>query len=109
MKGKDFTTTAQKTINPALSFMSKQEPAVEETKQAQEPPILEPTQEPAKDVKMKLSPLYIEVKSRRLQLVLQPSLYARIKKIAENKGRSINDLMHSILEAYADQEEKRGL
>lgn len=93
MKGKDFTTTAQKTINPALSFMSQQPEAAKE--QAAAP--------------IKRNPLFVETKSRRLQVLMQPSLHARLKKLAYEKGISFNELLHSTLEAYADEEEKRGL
>ena len=94
MKGKDFTTTAQKTINPALSFISQQPEAAEE--QVSSAPI-------------KRNPLFVETKSRRLQVLMQTSLHARLKKLAYEKGISFNELLHSTLEAYADQEEKRGL
>ena len=93
MKGKDFTTTAQKTINPALSFISQQPEAAQE--QAAAP--------------IKINPLFVETKSRRLQVLMQPSLHARLKKLAYEKGISFNELLHSTLEAYADEEEKRGL
>ncbi|NCD12089.1 MAG: hypothetical protein EOL93_06020 [Epsilonproteobacteria bacterium] len=93
MTGKDFTTTAKQTINPALSFISKQEPTPE-------------TPAPANDIPMKRNPLFVETKSKRLQVLMQPSLHARLKKIAYEKGLSFNELLHSTLEAYADEEEK---
>lgn len=46
----------------------------------------------------KLNPLYIETKSRRLQLLVQPSLYDKIKKKAEETQTSINDYIHSVLQ-----------
>ena len=97
MTGKDFTTTAKQTINPALSFISKQEPTPEAT------------QEQASSAPIKRNPLFVETKSRRLQVLMQPSLHARLKKLAYEKGVSFNELLHSTLEAYADEEEKRGL
>ena len=38
-----------------------------------------------------------EAKSRRLQLLIQPSLYEKIKDKANKTGTSVNDTIHSIL------------
>ena len=46
----------------------------------------------------KLNPLLIETKSRRLQLLLQPSLYRRIKRGADAEGKSVNEFIHSLLD-----------
>ena len=57
---------------------------------------------PAKETEVpagyKLNPQYIEKKDRRVQLLMQPSLYDKIKQQAQSEGRSVNDLIHSILE-----------
>jgi hypothetical protein len=110
MTGKDFTTTAKKSINPALAFITthEQEPAAEKPEQAQEAVTPEPKEVPAKEIPMKKNPLYVETKSKRLQLLIQPTLHKRLKKIADGKGISFNEFIHSTLEAYADEEEQRG-
>lgn len=46
----------------------------------------------------KLNPLYVETKSKRLQLLVQPSIFKKLKDKAKEEGRSVNDLIHSILE-----------
>lgn len=46
----------------------------------------------------KPNPEFIEKKTRRLQLVLQPSLYEKVKARATENGASVNDYIHSILE-----------
>lgn len=46
----------------------------------------------------KVNPLYVETKSRRLQLLVQPSLYEKMKTRATAEGFSVNELVHSILE-----------
>ena len=51
---------------------------------------------------MKPNPLYIETKSRRLNLLIQPSLHERIKDIAKGRGASVNDMIHQILQDYVD-------
>lgn len=81
--------------NPALQFMST--PEVE----PEEDVVVAPKEF---DVPMKLNPLYIETKSRRLQLLMQPSLHAKLKDISKNKGVSLNELIHTVLEDYAKGE-----
>ena len=52
----------------------------------------------------KNNPLYIETKSRRLQLLVQPSLHTKLKDRATKEGKSINELVHSILEGALGEE-----
>lgn len=73
--------------NPALNFISTA---------GQEAP--EPRTERTAPEGFKRNPEYIEKKTRRLQLVLQPSLYEKVKARAEENGTSVNDYIHSILE-----------
>ena len=80
MAKKSFTNN----LNPAMSFIS---PPVEEQPTLAKPP-----------EGYKVNPLYIEKKSKRLQLLIQPSLYSKIKARADREGRSVNELIHSILE-----------
>lgn len=52
----------------------------------------------------KINPMYVEVKSKRVQLVLQPSLFEKVKALAEKNGDSVNNTVHAILEqATADE------
>ena len=46
----------------------------------------------------RVNPLYIETRSKRLQLLVQPSLLDKLKGKAKAEGRSVNSLVHSILE-----------
>jgi len=83
--------------NPALQFLST--PQEEETAQP------EAVQKPAKaPAGYKLNPLYIETKSKRLQLVLQPSLLAKVKERAKEQGLSVNEFVHRILEEATREE-----
>jgi hypothetical protein len=54
---------------------------------------------PMKDVPMKLDYRFVETKSKRLNLLVQPSIYAKIKAVAERRGESVNEFIHSLLEA----------
>lgn len=111
MAGKKSFTGQQ---NPALAFISAQEPEAERVEvQDAEPRKATTTaaKKPEKtstDTKVKTTdapegfkanPLFVETKSRRMQLLVQPSLYDAIKAKATAEGRSVNELVHSILEA----------
>lgn len=91
--------------NPALSFITA--PEIEEsTEQVQESaevsvPAKIPNTPP---VGYKINPMYVETKSRRLQLVLQPSLYERVKKAAQKEGKSVNEYVHHILDQATPKE-----
>lgn len=71
--------------NPACRFFSTSEP--------------EPQPAGAPPDGYKRNPLFVETKSRRLQLVLQPSLYERVKACAIASGLSVNEYVHKILES----------
>ena len=51
-------------------------------------------------------PVYIEKRSKRLQLLLQPSLYAQVKNMAKDEGYSVNDLIHRLLEQAVNADER---
>lgn len=75
-------------INPAMNFISQESIVNAEGTQ-------EPTSAPEG---YRLNPLYVETKSKRLQLLVQPSLHEKLKKRAEREHTSVNDLIHTILE-----------
>ena len=79
-------------LNPAMQFIST--PAEETTTGAGEG--VASTKDAPEGYK--LNPIYIETKSKRLQLLIQPSLLDKLKRKAKAEGRSVNDLVHSILE-----------
>lgn len=77
-------------LNPAMQFIST--PA-EETAERETAPRAEDAPEG-----YKVNPLYIEKRSKRLQLLIQPSLYDKIKAQADTEGCSVNDFIHRVLE-----------
>lgn len=103
MAKKSFTGIS----NPAERFISM--PEVEERTVA-------PTAEPEPETMLpmsgkvtppkgyKLNPEYIETKSRRLQLLIKPSIHEAIKERATALGVSTNDLINTILQAYINKE-----
>jgi predicted HicB family RNase H-like nuclease len=87
MPKKDFKNE----FNPALQFISNSE---SEENQENEVQNFTPA------IPMKRNPLYIETKSKRFQMLMQPRLHKKLKDIAEEKGTSVNELIHSILDQY---------
>lgn len=87
-KTKSFKTQ----FNPAMQFITQQPEELTRPKAAEAPE------------GYKVNPAYIETKSRRVQLLMQPSLYAQIKELASGAGCSVNDFIHNILNDYANGE-----
>lgn len=80
--------------NPALRFITTQTPPSQE---GQLPPSVEA-------VPVKPNPLYVETRSKRVQLLMQPSLHRRLRAIAGQQGLSVNELIHRVLAEYADRQ-----
>lgn len=72
-------------LNPAMQFISR--PA-------------ETGEQPAREAPEGYypNPLYIEKKSRRLQLLIKPSTYEKLKRRADKTGGSVNEAVNAILE-----------
>lgn len=81
--------------NPALAYISTKEP--EEQEEATTP-AEEETGNPPKGYK--LNPKYIETKTKRVQLVLKPSMVDEVKKVAKSKKQSINSTIEEAIEEY---------
>lgn len=92
---------AKKTFkdNPALQFISTAEEEQEATPEQKAPTTAKAPEG------YKLNPLYVETKTKRLQLVLQPSLFNRVKKGAKQAGLSVNEYVHRILDEATKGEE----
>lgn len=50
----------------------------------------------------KVNPLFIEKRSKRIQLIMQPSVFERAKAKAEQNDKSFNDYVHSLIEKDLD-------
>lgn len=51
-----------------------------------------------KEIRYIIAPRTTEAKSKRLQLVVQPSLYDKVKHKADSCGVSVNDFIHQVLD-----------
>lgn len=48
-----------------------------------------------------------ETKSKRIQVLIRPSVWERLQKIAYMERHSFNDLLNEICERYAEQEAEK--
>ena len=95
--------------NPAMAFISTAHEDAEDfaltqpTKEALEELDPKPLNKVSNGVPMKKNPEYLETKSKRVQMLMQPSLYNSIKEEAEKEGISVNEMMHTILKNHVEQ------
>lgn len=94
--------------NPALNFMTiQEEPAQEEEAGKVKDTSLQLQGQQLKAPEgYKINPLYIETKSKRVQLLMQPSLVTAVKELAKEKGVSMNELVSVALKEYLTKEGK---
>lgn len=90
---KDF-----KAINPAMQFISR--PAELEAQAAAEEAA--PARSSTAEVEDDQGEM--ELKSRRLQLLIRPSIHAALKAEAKQKRTSVNDLINTILQAHVEED-----
>ena len=98
------TVRAKAAENPALQFFSQPEEDPEGGRDPEDRDLSQMTEETASPEPIKEghrttnTPKGREARTRRLQLLLTPSLYEAVKAKAEKERRSINDLICIILE-----------
>ena len=87
-------------VNPALQFITM----------PQETPDPAPEVKPSAPISkheipagFKRNPEFIEKRDRRIMVLMQPSLYDRIKHAAQAEGVSTNDWIHRALEKAAEE------
>lgn len=95
--------TFKDSINPAMSFISQ-----ESIDRAEgETPATADAKKPDKAPEgYKLNPEFIEVKSKRVQLLLQPSIVEALKALAKEKGLSMNETANEAIKEYLEREGK---
>jgi len=92
--------------NPALQFVSRAEKEV--SRETVEEKI--PETKEAKEIKeireivenFKITPITFEAKSKRFNMLIRPSVYINLKKLAQIQGTSVNDLINKIVENYVE-------
>ena len=89
--------------NPALSFMTPVEE--EEATVDIEETVVRPVKKNEAPEGYKLNPEYIETKSKRVQLLLQPSTVEAIKSLASKRGLSMNEAINEAIQEYLHKED----
>lgn len=79
--------------NPVMNFISQPDP--EPT-----PPV---TSQKAPEG-YKINPAYIETKSKRVQILIQPSVYDSLKAKAKDEGISTNEAINEAIRRYTGRE-----
>ena len=85
--------------NPALSFMTP----VEEEEATVD--VVKPVKRSEAPEGYKVKPEFIETKSKRVQLLLQPSTVDAIKTLAKKKGLSMNEAINEAIQEYLHKED----
>lgn len=102
--------TFKDTSAVAALFISDREPEPAAPAPAQ---IETPAPSPAQQIAGSITPPQgyrvnheiIETKSKRVQLLMQPTLHSRLKEAAAAQGLSFNDFVHRALEAAVKEQE----
>ena len=88
--GKSFKVSLD-SVNPAMHFISSPgKQTLTET--------VSMKNKLSESTGLKRNPLYMETKSRRVHLLIQPSLYEKVKVRAIANGTSVNEFVHTLLE-----------
>lgn len=78
--------------NPALSFVTPEEETVKTVNTSVKPP-----------KGYKYNPEFIETKSKRVQLILQPSVVETAKELAKKRGLSLNETFSEAIKEYIEK------
>jgi len=89
-------------LNPALQFISIQDSeSIQNEKSILDSENIQKKSSTINAYKQttgyKINPKYLETKSKRVQLLMQPSLHRKLKKQADTNGVSVNEYIHSLL------------
>lgn len=96
--------------NPAMSFISKESiEAVDGKPEEATERATNPTGRKKAPEGYKPNPEFIETKSKRVQILVQPSLYAEAKAVSTELGISLNDFIHRAVQEATYNDYVRGL
>lgn len=89
--------------NPALQFITAAQQDTTAQQNTQHGEVTQHTQYTQRE-RQKMQPARAEVKSARMNLVLQPSLAEALKQLATMHRTSVNSLIHQTLQARVEAE-----
>ena len=90
--------------NPALAFLNQEPPQKAQKAQKQQAGSTAAGHIEAPPEGYKINPLYIETKSKRVNLLIQPSLYERVKEHSKKTGISANETIIEAVRQYLDRQ-----
>lgn len=90
---------------PAMNFISKESIEAVDGKQPKQDSPTEAPEEPRNVDYKRDKVVYIEKKTERLQLLLQPSIKEALQKEAKKKHTSVNELINGILREHFNKQE----
>ena len=96
--------------NPALQFMSRSEvKEIKDTDKKTDIVLISDEDSGSGNFAENFvyTPVIFEAKSKRFNMLIRPSVFAHLKKKAEFKGTSVNDLIHTIIEIYIENDNKK--
>ena len=94
---KNFLNLPNENDNPTMAFISEE--SIDEAENQNHEIKIDTVNLDAPPKGYKINPLYVETKTKRVQLVLQPSLYKKIKTASKKAGLSLNEYAHRVFEA----------
>ena len=92
--------------SPVMNFISAKAAPAPEQEPEEEPEVTKTAQPEEAPEGFKPDYRYIEKRTKRVQLVLQPSLYEKLKAEADESGMSFNNFIHELLTAYSELPEE---
>lgn len=101
---KDF-----KTVNPALAYISGGQEQETEHQAAEIKAVKKSKKEStpaAGNVPQGYRPAYVEARSKRVQVLIQPSLFDRLSKYAKRAGVSRNEAILTAISSYLEGREE---
>lgn len=107
-KGKSFLDDIE---NPALQFISIPQDEPQATTEAEEKPQAKHTAEPTEAIQSEYNRttqriVYVEKKTQRVQLVMQPSILERARTAADLERLSLNEYIHRAIIEKLEREGK---
>ena len=99
--------TFKKEDNPAMSFISQE--SIDKVDGKPEGKATTPRGNRKPPEGYKLNPEFIEKRDKRVQILLQPSLYREAKAVSAELGISLNDFIHRAIQEASYNEYVREL
>jgi len=89
---------------PALQFISSA-PDVTESESSENPSDSVSSIKATAPLALKINNhVYLETKSKRFNMLIRPTLFEQLQGMAKERNTSVNELIHSILDAFVESQ-----